>query len=386
MKSHADTPALTTPPMRVRNDRDINLLKTLLWIYIVMCFVVAGLNYGVAPKASEQAARTIAWIWMIYENWVKTLFIMIGSVLTLRVIRRSKRSEMRKKNLIGFTLAALVIHLIAPILTGNYELYFYAMPFPWTTTPLRLLDPASAFYQTSLASWGAAGIGIAVIVYVVICAVVFVCTLLFGRRFQCSTVCLFNGFAAEVFGPAIPLIGKRRQQKPETIRVFAVIRWVFFGVALLFFAYWGLRLLHVPLPVPAGAVEKIETYKYLSAELLAAIFFWIAYSGRGYCTYCPLGTVLGLLSRLADQKISVAHTRCVKCGRCDEVCPMSIPIRQGAVSGTDIRDIRCVGCGHCMDACPTGNLLYSTRFLDRLPGQTVHNKQDTISETDGAGK
>jgi polyferredoxin len=96
-----------------------------------------------------------------------------------------------------------------------------------------------------------------------------------------------------------------------------------------------------------------------------AMFFWVAFIGRGYCYYCPLGTVLSGLSRLADQRIDTARTHCVACGRCTESCPMAIDVRAAAVDGQPLRHSRCVGCGRCVDACPTKTLTYTTRFLDR---------------------
>ncbi len=357
--------------MTKRTDIHVMLLRVILWVYIVMCFVIAGLNYGYVKSAPEDVAHTITWVWLIYENWVKTAFILIGGLLTMKIIAVSKRTGMRKRNLIGFVCAALILHIALPLLLNNFELYFYTMPAPWSTTPLRLLDPTTSFYKSNLTAWGMGGILAALTVYVCICAVVFVATLLLGRRFQCSTICMFNGFAAEVFAPAIPLIGKRRQPGKRTRSILNVLRWVFLGIAMLFFLYWGLHLIGVSLPFDKEAVAKAESYKYLLGELLAAIFFWIAFLGRGYCTYCPLGTVLGFVAKLGGQHIKTAQAKCIACSKCNDVCPMSIDIKTSALTGTPVRDTRCVGCGHCVDACPTRNLLYSTGFLDIYKRRTI---------------
>ena len=96
------------------------------------------------------------------------------------------------------------------------------------------------------------------------------------------------------------------------------------------------------------------------------MFLWIAFLGRGYCYYCPLGTVLSLLSRIAGQKITTDNTKCISCKKCDKICPMAIEISEKAARGISVNSIRCVGCGHCVDECPTQNLRYSTGFLDRI--------------------
>jgi ferredoxin-type protein NapH len=212
--------------------------------------------------------------------------------LTIKIIGSSKRTTMRKTNLIGFIISALTVHVVTPLLVNNYDLYFYAMPLPWTTTPLQLLNTNSALYHSTTTTLGSSGITSALTFFSVISLVVLIGTLLNGRRFQCSTICLFNGFAAEVFDPAIPLIGKRRRIKPRTLRYMSILRWVFLGIALFFIAHWAIYLLGINITHNIDLITKIESYKYLVGELLLSLFFWIAFIGRGYCYYCRLGTVL----------------------------------------------------------------------------------------------
>jgi ferredoxin-type protein NapH len=344
----------------------LKLLKIILGTYIILAILIAGINYGYARVAPPNIASFISWIWLVYENWIKTAFILIGSYLTIKIVGSSKRTKMRKANLIGFITAALVVHVVTPLIVGNYDLYFYAMPLPWTTTPLQLLSTNSSLYQSTIASWGSSGITSALAFFIAISFVVLIGTLLYGRRFQCSSICLFNGFAAEVFDPAIPLVGKRKKMKPRTLRFMNILRWVFLGVALFFIAYWALYLLGITITSNIDIITKIESYKYLVGELLMSLFFWIAFIGRGYCYYCPLGTVLSGFARIAGQKISTNNTKCVQCNRCNDICPMTIDVKGKAINGKNVQDIRCVGCGHCVDDCPTMNLNYSTRFTERI--------------------
>lgn len=352
--------------MRKNSPVASKLLKTILWTYIILCVIISSINYGYASKAPQNVARIITWIWLIYENWIKTLFIVICSFLTIKIIGRSNRSMMRKRNLIGFIIAALIVHVITPLLANNYELYFYAMPLPWTTTPLQLLDKNSSLYHSTIAAWGPNGVLSALIFFICVSIVVLIGTLLFGRRLQCSSICLFNGFAAEVFAPAIPLVGKREKISPKALRVLNILRWTFLSVALFFAFYWIFYLLGIIIPGNIDIITKIESFKYLAGELLMMMFFWIAFVGRGYCYFCPLGTVLSLFSKIAGQKITTGNTKCVSCNKCNDVCPMSIDIRGKAVNGISVQNIRCVGCGHCVDECPTKNLCYSTRFMDAV--------------------
>ncbi len=350
--------------MSTKKSKELIALKTILWIYIILCIIIAGINYGYASHATPKAAALITWFWQFYENWIKTIFIIICSVLTLKIIRKSQRTGKRKRNLIGFIITALIVHIITPVFLNNGEIYFFAMPLPWSTTPLQLLYPESSIYQSHFQSWGIAGISAALIFYLCFSILVIVGTLLFGRQWQCSTLCLFNGFASEVFDPAIPLIGKKKKLKPKMLFALMIVRWVFLGIALFFTIWWILFLSGISIPGISQVISKVENYKYLTAELLMAMFFWIAFIGRGYCYYCPLGTFLGILSKLSGQKITTGNTKCIQCGQCNETCPMSIDIKSKAMLGEPVVNLRCVGCSHCVDTCPTRTLSYSTRFLD----------------------
>lgn len=99
------------------------------------------------------------------------------------------------------------------------------------------------------------------------------------------------------------------------------------------------------------------------------MFLWIIFTGRGYCYYCPLGTVLSGISRIAGQKIVTDKTECIHCKKCDIVCPMNISISALAREKKAVADSLCVGCGHCVDVCPVNTLEYSTKILDIIKRQ-----------------
>lgn len=352
--------------MLKETESERKILKILLWTYIILCIGIAGLNYGYANTAPQATANWIAWTWHFYENWLKTGFIIAASILTIRLLNKTERTTMRTKNLTGFIVAALVVHIASPLILDNNELYFFAMPLPWTTVPLQLMAKNSSFYIDRFPLWGATGIAIALVFYLFVCTIVFFGTLLFGRRWQCSTICLFNGFASEVFAPAFPLIGKRKQAQPNSVRALTVLKWTFFALAVLFTLYWIFLLSGVTVFENYELIGRLEIYKYLSAELLMMMFFWVVFIGRGYCYYCPLGTTLALLGKVAGQKIVTNHTECIDCNQCNQTCPMAIDINSRSIKGAPVTSLRCVGCGHCVDACPTKTLEYSTAFLRRI--------------------
>jgi len=354
-------------PARV--DWEVRGLKFLLFVYILLGLCIAGVNFGWAPKASEKLQAVILTVWQVYENQFKTALIIVCSVLTLRVVRKKQIPRMRRFNLIGMIAAALVIHIAGPLASGNPDLYFIGMPLPWSTAGLRLAVKGSSFYQDHLLHWGEAGIHTTLLFFAAIHVVVLVGTLLLGRRWQCSTICLFNGFASEVFAPAFPLFGRRRRLGRGILGFLAVMRWLLLATSLAFTVLWLVVLIF---DIPASGMsffETLETYKYLVFELLLAMFFWTVLIGRAYCYYCPLGTVLGWLGRAVGQRIVTTRSKCIGCGKCDAACPLSILIKDRALEGRPVLDSRCVGCGHCIDVCPVQTLAYSTGFLKMIRGR-----------------
>ena len=78
-------------------------------------------------------------------------------------------------------------------------------------------------------------------------------------------------------------------------------------------------------------------------------------NGRTWCnTVCPVGTVLGYLSKFAWLKIRFRADHCKHCGQCASHCKAScIDFKNHTVDYT-----RCVTCGDCLDTCKFGALSY----------------------------
>lgn len=75
-------------------------------------------------------------------------------------------------------------------------------------------------------------------------------------------------------------------------------------------------------------------------------------------------------------------SRCIRCGRCVEVCPyrsiVLLDIRAGVYAGTpvvEVDKIPCYLCMKCVDVCPTGSLKRIEQHQTRM-GLAVVNKFD----------
>ena len=81
-------------------------------------------------------------------------------------------------------------------------------------------------------------------------------------------------------------------------------------------------------------------------------------NGRTYCnTICPVGTLLGMLSRFSFLKIHFDTEKCKNCSLCTKNCKAAcIDFKTHTVDYS-----RCVVCGDCIESCKFGALKYSRR-------------------------
>lgn len=129
--------------------------------------------------------------------------------------------------------------------------------------------------------------------------------------------------------------------------------------------------------VLAGIAERQESYMFYSREvwiratpvfvtalgtfLVIAVLAWRG--GRTYCnTICPVGTVLGYLSRFSRLKMVINADACKNCHKCERSCKAScIDLKNHTVDYT-----RCVVCGDCMKECRFGAIAYGHKAtIDR---------------------
>ncbi|GAK54062.1 4Fe-4S ferredoxin iron-sulfur binding domain protein [Candidatus Moduliflexus flocculans] len=89
--------------------------------------------------------------------------------------------------------------------------------------------------------------------------------------------------------------------------------------------------------------------------------------GRWYCnTFCPVGTLLGLISRFSLVNIRLLPAACTSCKRCERIC------RAGCINiaEKELDASRCVACFDCVEVCPTQAISYTRRQPDRAGAMT----------------
>lgn len=219
-------------------------------------------------------------------------------------------------------------------------------------------------------------------------------TLLFGRVY-CSIICPL-GIMQDIVSW---LSGQRKKKKYRftyspaksvlrytilIIFIIAIIGSIGFLIALLdpYSAYgriasnlfaplygWGNNLL-------AYFAERTDSYafyqttvwmKSLPTFIIAATSFVIIailawHNGRTYCnTICPVGTVLGFLSRFSLFRIDVDPNKCTSCNLCARQCKAACI----NIKGQAIDHSRCVACMDCVNTCKHGALRYTLHHKKR---------------------
>jgi len=129
-----------------------------------------------------------------------------------------------------------------------------------------------------------------------------------------------------------------------------------------------LESLHIYI-APIG-LKNFSLFTLIWSSVLFIVIILFSYRrGRLYCnTICPVGTLLGIISRLSVFKIRMKSSVCTRCGKCSSVCKSEcIDFRQQKVDFE-----RCVGCFNCLTACPENALTLRLR-------PALAKKNDTLS-------
>lgn len=226
-------------------------------------------------------------------------------------------------------------------------------------------------------------------------------TLIFGRIY-CSVICPLG-----VMQDVISWINSRRKKKQYRFTYSPAKAWLRYGILVLFVialiagigsfvallapysSYgriannllsplygWGNNLL-------AYFAERADSYAFYSTDvwlkslptfiIATATFVAIAIlawrNGRTYCnTICPVGTVLGFLSKYSLFKIRIDTEKCRSCSLCTRQCKAScIDYKNHTIDYS-----RCVDCMNCIGSCKHGAIKYGLK-----PSKATANANST---------
>ncbi|MCM1449674.1 MAG: 4Fe-4S dicluster domain-containing protein [Clostridiales bacterium] len=243
----------------------------------------------------------------------------------------------------------------------------------------------------------------------VIVALLVVLTLIFGRLY-CSVICplgvMQDGFAA---------LGRRgRRNRYSYSPAKSLLRYVMLvvmlvavvlGVGSVFaiiapYSAYGRIVTNLLQPVWITANNFLvrwaaahDSYAFYEVDvwiksvlslavavvtlIVLAVLAWR--NGRTYCnTICPVGTVLGFISRFSLLKPVIDTSKCINCGKCARNCKAAcIDAKNHAIDYS-----RCVTCFDCIGNCSTGAISYRRPHKDKGTPKMACERRSTDRDLD----
>lgn len=231
-----------------------------------------------------------------------------------------------------------------------------------------LLFPVTMIYFSPGMVFRGARLGVVSGSYITF-AVLFASAIVFGRAW-CGWLCPAAGLA-ELVGSAAG-DAPFRANRAKTVK-YAV--WIVWLMALALVAIVGggeFRSVDPFLGTDHGiSIHSVGLMLvYYVVVGVVVIPSWL-FGRRGFChvlcwmaPFMVLGSKLGRVLRVPVLRLTGAPERCSGCGRCEDVCPMSLPVK--AMQANRVFDhVDCIVCGACVDACP-GQAL---RLVITTPGR-----------------
>ena len=212
-------------------------------------------------------------------------------------------------------------------------------------------------------------------------------TLLLGRVY-CSTICPLGVLQDLISKVATKIKKNRFTYSPAMNKLRYVVLGLFIVAFILLGAHNVVALLEPysafgrivstllsPIylygnNILAGIAERADSYAFYRVDIflksmtlfavaivtLVAVGVLAWRNGRTYCnTICPVGTLLGFLSRFSFYKHRIDASKCNNCGLCAMNCKASC-INPEALT---VDYSRCVSCFNCSNQCSKNAMLYS---------------------------
>ena len=239
--------------------------------------------------------------------------------------------------------------------------------------------------------------------------IVLVLTLLFGRVY-CSSICPL-GTLQDLSSYTSKRIDKKK--KFRYTKEYFWLRYSVLAIVLILVLFGNLFLINLLDPysntgrifaqlfnpllillnnLTAFTLEKFNVYLIYPIEIkefyivaasfpliFLAIVLYLSYKrGRLYCnTICPVGTLLGLISKFTIFKLKIDKASCEGCGVCARVCKAECIEK----STKEIDFSRCVACYNCLDVCPSDSINYQLIQINNIQSESDDSRRDFLSRT-----
>ncbi len=219
---------------------------------------------------------------------------------------------------------------------------------------------------------------------------ILIITIIFGRIY-CSSLCPL-GTLQDIFSRISKIIFKKKHfhhRKPQSLLrysllSFSILSWILGSLIVIIlldpysnfgriFTQIFKQILLLLNNLLAELLTKFDIYLLYTIEFnkinpsliiypvlfLISVFLFSFLSGRLFCnTICPVGTLLGLISKFSLFKIKIDSKNCISCNLCERVCKSECIDK----INKEVDFSRCVSCYNCLSVCPTNGVKISSNF------------------------
>ena len=238
-----------------------------------------------------------------------------------------------------------------------------------------LLFPIVFYYLSPMLPLQGGALDQTIVGSLLVFAGMFILSLFLGRAF-CGWICPAGGLQEIVMN----LKKNNRKIKAKTffIKWIIWIPWFTFvlinpfvlgtGISKVDFFYQTSEKGFVSLSAYTSAGEAAGLdQSYIVYYIVVGLILILALvvGKRSFChhvcwmaPFMILGRWLSNLLRIPSLGLQANKDSCIQCHRCDNECPMSLPVEKMALSGK-IEHRECILCGTCADVCPKGVISYT---------------------------
>lgn len=175
-----------------------------------------------------------------------------------------------------------------------------------------------------------------------LCIFLPIITSFFSGKFWCGNLCPRGNFFDQI-------ISKFSENK-KTPRIFQTM--IFrISVVIMIIIYFVYEINQV-----GFSLENLGFLlcKFILITTIIAIVFTTFYNERTWCSFCPVGTIASLNSRLFNRfnkkRLLKVGNQCAECKLCETSCLMNIRISN--YKSLPLDDINCLSCDKCQNVCP----------------------------------
>ncbi|NHJ87882.1 MAG: 4Fe-4S binding protein [Asgard group archaeon] len=239
---------------------------------------------------------------------------------------------------------------------------FYLSPY------LSIMGPMMGFISGSILIFGS----------------LFVFSLVFGRIF-CSYLCPMAGMQE-----AMAHIRKRRIMKRSFfIKWLVFVPWIVVIILMpILFGepFQGINFFfnieNEDIGIKGISILSLQGIIIYYIVITVITIMGLVIGKRSFChhmcwvgPFMVIGRKISNWLRILSLRLKLENEKCIQCGRCDKVCPMSLDVHLMVKEG-NMENSNCVLCGECIDECPKSVIHYTFQSYPKAIVEKIPEKEN----------